>query len=225
MVALIGPSGSGKSTLLKLIAGLDVADSGEVRVLGEVVQAAGRRAARDGAARARTGMIFQKPNLVGRLDLAANVALGALQSMPSWRALTGAWPLNVRADVTAALSRVELLDKASQRASRLSGGEQQRGALARLLVQRAELVLADEPVAALDPVSARRVMDTLAMLNGRDGLTVIVSLHQIEHARRYCPRTIALSGAVIAYDGPTTGLDMARLTAIYGPEIQEAVIA
>jgi phosphonate transport system ATP-binding protein len=189
------------------------------------VQREGRLAPRSGAVRARTGLIFQKPNLVGRLDLFTNVALGGVQALAPWRSLTGTWPRGLRAAVLDALARTGLADKAGRRASLLSGGEQQRGALARLLVQRARLVLADEPVAALDPVAAHRVMETLTALNRQDGLTVVVSLHQISQARRHCPRVIALSDGQIAYDGPTEGLDMGRLAQIYGPDIEAAVIA
>jgi phosphonate transport system ATP-binding protein len=123
----------------------------------------------------------------------------------------------------AALDRVGVAEQAGQRAGQLSGGQQQRGAIARALVQQAEVILADEPVASLDPVSARRVMDILRELNQRDRLTVVVSLHQLDHARRYCDRVVALAGGRIAFDGAPGELTPARLAAIYGPEYEDAL--
>jgi phosphonate transport system ATP-binding protein len=122
----------------------------------------------------------------------------------------------------AALVRVGVADQAGQRANTLSGGQQQRGAIARTLVQQAEIILADEPVASLDPVAARRVMEILRALNRQDGLTVLVTLHQVDHALRYCDRVIALKGGRIAYDGPASGLGHDILIDIYGPEFQDA---
>jgi phosphonate transport system ATP-binding protein len=113
-------------------------------------------------------------------------------------------------------------DAAGQRANTLSGGQQQRGAIARALVQKARIILADEPVASLDPVSARRVMDILRALNREDGLTVLVTLHQVDYALRYCDRVVALRSGAIAYDGPTPGLTRERLIEIYGPEFEDA---
>jgi len=121
----------------------------------------------------------------------------------------------------AALQRVGVADCAGQKASTLSGGQQQRGAIARALVQKAEALLADEPVASLDPVAARRVMQLLSDLNREDGLAVVVTLHQVDYAMRYCPRIVALKDGKVAYDGPSLGLDKAALVDIYGPEIQE----
>jgi phosphonate transport system ATP-binding protein len=121
----------------------------------------------------------------------------------------------------AALARVGVADFAAQRAGTLSGGQQQRGAIARALVQKAEVVLADEPVASLDPVAARRVMEILKELNEADGLTVLVSLHQVDYALRYCRRILALKDGRIVYDGPPAGLDRGRLVDIYGPEFED----
>ncbi|HBI20608.1 MAG TPA: phosphonate ABC transporter ATP-binding protein, partial [Brevundimonas sp.] len=122
----------------------------------------------------------------------------------------------------AALHRVGVSDYAAQRANTLSGGQQQRGAIARAIVQGAKAILADEPVASLDPVSARKVMELLVELNKRDGLGVIVTLHQVDYAIRYCDRVIALQGGKIVYDGPSTALDQKRLIEIYGPEFEDA---
>jgi phosphonate transport system ATP-binding protein len=122
----------------------------------------------------------------------------------------------------AALHRVGVSDYAAQRANTLSGGQQQRGAIARAIVQGAQAVLADEPVASLDPVSARKVMELLVELNQRDGMGVIVTLHQVDYAIRYCERVIALKAGKIVYDGPATELDAKTLVDIYGPEFEDA---
>ena len=224
MVALIGPSGSGKSTLLRSISGLQSIDGGKgtITVFGETVQKDGRVTGAVRKARGRLGMIFQQFNLVGRLSLFSNVMLGALGRLPTWKGLIGLWPRADKDKAMAALHRVGVSDYAAQRANTLSGGQQQRGAIARAIVQGAKAILADEPVASLDPVSARKVMELLVELNKRDGMGVIVTLHQVDYAIRYCDRVIALQGGRIVYDGPSTALDQKRLIEIYGPEFEDA---
>ena len=224
MVALIGPSGSGKSTLLRSITGLQSIDAGKgtIQVFGETVQKDGRVTGAVRKARGKLGMIFQQFNLVGRLSLFSNVMLGALGRLPGWKGLLGLWPQADKDKAMAALHRVGVSDYAAQRANTLSGGQQQRGAIARAIVQGAKAILADEPVASLDPVSARKVMELLVELNKRDGLGVIVTLHQVDYAIRYCDRVIALQGGKIVYDGPSTALDQKRLIEIYGPEFEDA---
>ncbi|PZT98722.1 MAG: phosphonate ABC transporter ATP-binding protein [Brevundimonas sp.] len=224
MVALIGPSGSGKSTLLRSITGLQSIDPGKgtIEVFGETVQKDGRMTGAVRRARGKLGMIFQQFNLVGRLSLFSNVMLGALGRLPSWQGLLGLWPQADKDKAMAALHRVGVSDYAAQRANTLSGGQQQRGAIARAIVQGAKAILADEPVASLDPVSARKVMELLVELNKRDGMGVIVTLHQVDYAIRYCDRVIALQGGKIVYDGPSTALDQKRLIEIYGPEFEDA---
>jgi phosphonate transport system ATP-binding protein len=226
MIALIGASGSGKSTLLRAIAGLTVIDSGYGRIdaFGERLQENGRLTDRAAAARARMGFIFQQFNLVGRLSLFTNAALGSLGRIGFWRGLFGLWPDETKADAMSALTRMDLAASAGQRAGTLSGGQQQRAAIARALVQGAEAILADEPVASLDPVSARRVMDILRRLNRDDGLTVLVTLHQVDYALRFCDRVVALKAGKVVYDGPTGGLDRGRLVDIYGPEFEDAYL-
>jgi phosphonate transport system ATP-binding protein len=223
MIALIGPSGSGKSTLLRSISALQTIDGGEgaISAFGGPVQQNGRVASGVGKTRTRIGMIFQQFNLVGRLTLFTNVALGSLGRIPAWRGLLGLWPAETRQTVMAALNRFGLADYAGQRANTLSGGQQQRGAIARALVQKAKIILADEPVASLDPVSARRVMEILAELNKTDGLTVLVTLHQVDYALRYCKRIVALKAGQIVYDGPPAGLTKPKLIDIYGPEFED----
>ncbi len=223
MVALIGPSGSGKSTLLRSITGLvNIDPGGRIEVFGETVQANGRTTGAIRRARSRLGMIFQQFNLVGRLSLFSNVMLGALGRIPAWKGLLGLWPQEDRIRAMRALHRVGVADYAAQRANTLSGGQQQRGAIARAIVQGARAILADEPVASLDPVSARKVMEMLVELNARDGMGVLVTLHQVDYAIRYCNRVVALKGGKLVYDGPATGLDHERLIEIYGPEFEDA---
>jgi phosphonate transport system ATP-binding protein len=224
MVGLIGPSGAGKSTLLRAINGLAVLDGGEgaIEACGAVVQRAGRIADDVRRTRARIGMVFQQFNLVGRLSLFTNAALGLLGRTPFWRGLLGLWSLAEKTAVMAALARVGVAEQAGQRASTLSGGQQQRGAIARALVQEAEIILADEPVASLDPVAARHVMDLLSELNRERGLTVVVSLHQVDYALRYCRRVVALKAGRVVFDGPSESLNAARLAEIYGAEIDDA---
>jgi phosphonate transport system ATP-binding protein len=216
--ALIGPSGSGKSTLLRAIARLAQLDPGaELRTLGAVVEADDR------SLRRRIGFVAQASNLVGPLTLYSNVAMGGLGAVPLWRGLVGAWPKDLEARVDAALTRVGLADFAGARARTLSGGQQQRGAVARALVQGAELLLADEPIAALDPVSGNRVMALLSDINEKEGVTIVVSLHHIPVAQRWCRRIVALKDGAIAFDGPASSLSLAALRDIYGPEIEDAL--
>lgn len=228
MVALIGASGSGKSTLIRALAGLIPVDvsrhggdaSGHIYILGQPVQRGGRiRCSR--ALRARIGVIFQQFNLVPRLSLLTNVCFGLLGRLPLIRGTAGRFSDDDKRVAMHALSRVGIADHALRRASELSGGQQQRGAIARSLVQGAELLIADEPIASLDPASSRRVMDLISDMNRNDGLTVLVSLHQVEYAMKYCPRTIALKDGKVAYDGPSSALTPAFLNNIYGAESEE----
>lgn len=228
MVGLVGASGSGKSTLLRHLAGLVLADRGAdaglVRVLGRDVQYGGRLAPGVRQVRARVGVVFQQFNLVGRLPVVTNVLAGSLSRLPLWRTLLGLFPREETWRAFAALDRVGILPTAYQRASTLSGGQQQRAAIARALVQGASVVLADEPVASLDPESARQVLDALAELNG-DGTTVLVSLHQVELARRYCRRVVGLRAGRIVFDGPPGSLTDAVLAGIYGAAVPAVAAA
>ena len=224
LVALIGASGSGKSTLLRHIAGLNAADptgSSLIEVRGRTVQRRGRIASNVRDIRADIGFVFQQFNLVGRLPVLTNVLTGLLHRVPTWRSLLKHFHRDeIRASLEA-LARVGMSEHALQRASTLSGGQQQRVAIARTLVQRASIILADEPIASLDPKSARRVMDILAAINSEDGTTVVVSLHQVEMALYYCPRTIAMSYGQIVYDGPSRALTLPLLQQLYGAEADE----
>lgn len=221
MVALIGASGSGKSTLIRAMAGLvpiDADDGGTITIAGMPMQKDGRIAADAAAIRARVGVVFQQFNLVPRLSVLTNVCLGGLGRIPRWRGTLGWFGPDERRRAMQALARVGIAEHALKRGSQLSGGQQQRAAIARALVQNAEIILADEPIASLDPSSSRRVMDSLAELNRRDGITIVVCLHQVEYALAYCSRTIALKGGRVAFDGPTETLTPEFLTELYGAE-------
>jgi phosphonate transport system ATP-binding protein len=223
MIALIGPSGSGKSTLLRSISALQTIDGGAGRIeaFGSPVQENGRISGDVRRIRTRIGFIFQQFNLVGRLSLFTNVVLGSLGRIDTWRGVLGLWPEETKVAAMAALARVGVADYAAQRANTLSGGQQQRGAIARALVQKAKIILADEPVASLDPVAARKVMESLRDLNRQDGLTVVVTLHQVDYALRYCDRVVALKAGRIVYDGPADRLETKQLIDIYGPEFED----
>ncbi|UNG19575.1 phosphonate ABC transporter ATP-binding protein [Stutzerimonas zhaodongensis] len=226
MVALIGASGSGKSTLLRHIAGLACGDraGGHIQVLGREVQSAGRLNADVRRLRADIGYIFQQFNLVNRLSVLDNVLLGFLGRMPRWRGSLGMFSTEQKQQALAALDRVGLAHRAEQRASTLSGGQQQRVAIARALTQQAEVILADEPIASLDPESARKVMDILADINRLDGKTVVVTLHQVDYALRYCQRAVALKDGRIHYDGACADLDSRLLNDLYGADLDASLL-
>lgn len=209
-VAVMGPSGAGKSTLVRTINGLEAPSGGAVRVGGVEV---GPRTVR--AVRSRVGMVFQGFNLVDRLSVTTNVLTGRL-SRRSW--LGSVLYLFREEDLRVAheaLERVGLVDKAWERADRLSGGQRQRVGIARALAQRPEVILADEPVASLDPVTAREIMALLREINRRDGITVVVNLHQPELIRAYADRVIGMNAGAIVFDGPPGALDGTALNRIY----------
>lgn len=221
MVALIGASGSGKSTLLRHLPGFLTADSGEIDVLDQTVQAGGKLMPSFRQVRSRIGFVFQQFNLVNRLPVITNVLIGQLHQTPWWRSLFMRFTLAQRQKALEALASVGIEQTAWQRASTLSGGQQQRAALARCLVQGARLILADEPIASLDPESSRKVMELLKDMNEQHKCTVLVSLHQVEFAVRYCPRTIALNAGRVVFDGPSSALTPAMLAALYGSAASE----
>lgn len=219
MVALIGASGSGKSTLLRHIAGLMPGDrvaEAQIAVNGRMVQQQGRIARGIRETRAGIGFVFQQFNLVGRMQVLTNVMAGNLGRMPLWRTMLRLFTDDQRRIAVAALERVGIAQCAFQRASTLSGGQQQRAAIARALVQRAEVILADEPIASLDPESSRKVMETLADINAADNVTVVVSLHQVDFALKYCRRVIALRDGRVMFDGAAASVSTALLRGIYG---------
>lgn len=224
MVALIGASGSGKSTLLRHVAGLMAADGtpgSVIEVAGCCVQREGRIQRDVRRIRSQVGFVFQQFNLVDRLPVLVNVLVGRLHAMPWWRSWTRWFNAQERALALDALARVGIAECQAQRASTLSGGQQQRAAIARTLVQGAKVVLADEPIASLDPEASRKVMEILARINREDGSTVVVSLHQVDMALRYCPRVVALHQGRVVYDGPSRELTPALLRSLYGMQADE----
>lgn len=224
MVALIGASGSGKSTLMRHMAGLIAADGQSdslIEIDGSCVQRGGRVHRDIRQVRAKVGFVFQQFNLVDRLPVMVNVLVGMLHRMPWWRSLFRIFSTHERAQALDALQRVGIAECFAQRASTLSGGQQQRAAIARALVQGAKVVLADEPIASLDPESSRKVMEILSRINKEDQCTVIVSLHQVEMALKYCPRVIALHQGRVVFDGASSLLTPPILRELYGVHADE----
>jgi phosphonate transport system ATP-binding protein len=213
MVGIIGRSGAGKSTLLRLINRL--IEPSEGRILCDGTDVTSLRGKQLRAWRARTAMIFQQFNLVNRLDVLTNVMCGRLHEMPTPCVLKW-FTATERALAVRALDRLGMADVAMNRADALSGGQQQRVAIARALMQQPRIVLADEPIASLDPLNARLVMDALADINQRDGITVLTNLHTLDTARAYCRRIIGMSAGRIVFDGPPEALTEGVVHDIYG---------
>lgn len=218
MVAVVGLSGSGKSSMIRTLNGLVPVTSGTVEVGGHDVTTARGRALR--ALRGEVGMIFQSFNLAGRATVLQNVLVGRVAHAPTWRTLAGVHTARDRAVAYEALDRVGMLDRAWHRASHLSGGQQQRVAIARALAQQPRAVLADEPVASLDPPTAHGVMADLRRVNRELGLTVVVNLHLLDLAREYGTRLVGLRAGQVVYDGPAAGASDAVFEDIYGRSIR-----
>ena len=210
---LLGLSGSGKSTLLRHINGLQQPTAGEIETLGVAVHAAGSKELR--ALRTRVGMVFQHFHLVGSMSVLENVCTGALSSLNGPRYGLLMYPRSVKERAMEHLARVGLADKAFQRADTLSGGQQQRVAIARALIQEPEVLLADEPVASLDPVSSAGVMELLREISAELGLTVICSLHQVELAMDFGDRIVGLRSGKVVLDQGANGLDRDEILKIY----------
>ncbi len=227
MVALIGASGSGKSTLLRHLSGLSCGDRhapSSIQVLGHSVQSTGSLSSQVRRLRSDIGCIFQQFNLVGRLSVLNNVLIGRLGRMQRWRGSLGLFNAQEKELAMSALERVGLADFAHRRASTLSGGQQQRVAIARALTQEAEVILADEPIASLDPESARKVMDILADINETDRKTVVVTLHQVDYAVRYCQRVVALKAGRIHFDGSVHALGSSFLNELYDGDLDTSLL-
>jgi phosphonate transport system ATP-binding protein len=212
-VALIGPSGAGKSSLLRCLNGLVEPTAGEVVVDGERVIGASEEELR--RVRARVGFVFQQFNLLRRLTVLENVLVGLLAHTPKWRSLLAWFPPRDVARARGALERVGLEGLAARRADTLSGGQQQRVAIARALVQEPRIILADEPMASLDPALAHTVMELLRRINGEDGITVITSLHVLELAVTYGRRVVGLRDGRVVHDGPPESLTPAAANLIF----------
>ncbi len=220
-VGVIGRSGAGKSTTLRMINRLTEPSRGGIRYEGVDVTALTGRALRDW--RRRCAMIFQQFNLVGRLDVLDNVLMGRLTHATPWRSLTKMWSREDRAIAMAALEQMDIANLAAQRADNLSGGQQQRVAICRALVQEPEIVLADEPVASLDPRNAAIVMDALQRVNRHFGLTVLCNLHSLDLARLYCDRLVGMAAGRVVFDDVPAALTDGVARELYGLEANEVM--
>lgn len=222
-VALIGLSGSGKSTLLRCVNRLIEPTAGRIVWNGQDITAINDEEIR--YLRRRIGFIFQQFNLVKRSPVITNVLAGRLGYTNPMYSLFDFFPPEEKAKALANLERVGISEQAFKRADELSGGQQQRVAIARALMQDPELMLADEPVASLDPATSHSVMQYLELLNKEDGLTVLCSLHFLSLARAYADRVIALKDGKLEFDGPPKDIDNARFKEIYGEDAVEVGIS
>ena len=214
MVGIIGRSGAGKSTLLRLTNRLICPTSGGI-VFGDLdVSALRGKALLDW--RARCAMIFQQFNLIPRLDVMTNVMLGRANRMSAVASVFKLFTDDDRRRALLALERLGIVETALQQAATLSGGQQQRVAIARALVQEPEIILADEPIASLDPLNAKLVMDALKRINEEEGITVVCNLHTLDTARTYCERVIGMRHGRVVFDGPSTDLTTDAAREIYG---------
>jgi phosphonate transport system ATP-binding protein len=214
MVGVIGRSGAGKSTLLRLVNRLLDPTRGAIHFKNIAITDLQGRELR--AWRRRCAMIFQQFNLVNRLDVITNVLMGRLSYHWTIPSLVKRFTTAERALALRALERLDMLPQALQRADTLSGGQQQRVAIARALVQEPEIILADEPIASLDPGNATRVMAALHAINSEDGMTVICNLHTLDTARAYCDRILGMANGELVFDGPPAALSPEILRQIYG---------
>jgi phosphonate transport system ATP-binding protein len=216
VTAIIGPSGTGKSTLIRCINRLVEPSGGSILMDGQDLVPLRGRALR--LARRRIGMVFQEYNLVERLSVMENLLSGRLGYVPLWRAWLRRYP---QADIDRAfalLDAVGLPDHATRRADALSGGQRQRVGIARALMQRPALLLADEPTSSLDPRTAVEVMELLTRLTADEGVPVIVNIHNVELAKRFCGRIIGMHQGSVVFDGPPEAIEPRHLTQIYGGE-------
>jgi phosphonate transport system ATP-binding protein len=222
MVGIIGRSGAGKSTFLRLINRLIEPTQGTIQHRGITIGALrGRQLC---AWRARCAMIFQQFNLVNRLDVLTNVLIGRLNYHWTLPTLVQCFSAAERALALRALQRLDLLPQALQRADTLSGGQQQRVAIARAIVQEPQLILADEPIASLDPHNATRVMTALRAINREDGITVICNLHALEMARTFCDGIIGMAHGRVVFDGSAAALTAAAVREVYGTDEESAEV-
>lgn len=213
ITVLLGLSGSGKSTLLRHINGLHTPTSGTVRVLGQDVSSLKKKELRH--LRKDIGVIFQSFNLVGPMSVLENVCTGALGELKGPRLSLMMYPKTIKQEAMETLERVGLAERAHQRADTLSGGQQQRAAIARALMQHPKILLADEPVAALDPVSSQTVISLLERICREDGLTVISSLHQVQLSIDFADRIVGLQAGRVGFDRPTEGMTAETANEIY----------
>ena len=216
-VAIIGLSGAGKSTLLRTINRMHDISEGSLTVNGQEVNDLSGKDLRK--FRRKVGMVFQSFNLVTRTTVINNVLTSRVPDMPLWKSIIGLYSKEDKVIALEALDKVGILDKAYVRADQLSGGQQQRVALARTLAQKPEIILADEPVAALDPITAKQVMDDFKKINKELNMSVLINIHHVDLALKYADRVIGIKAGEIVYDGPATKVDSEVLKQIYGREL------
>ena len=220
-VAIIGLSGAGKSTLIRTINRMHDITDGTLTVDG--VNVMELKGARLRQFRRNIGMIFQSFNLVTRTTVIKNVLTSRVPELPFWRALLGAYPKKDKLEALEALDKVGILDKAFVRADQLSGGQQQRVALARTLAQNPKIILADEPVASLDPVTAKQVMDDFRRINREMNISVLINIHHVDLALQYADRVIGIKAGDVVYDGPASEVNEAVLAEVYGGQFEAGV--
>ena len=213
-VAIIGLSGAGKSTLLRTINRMHDISEGSLTVNGQEVNDLSGKDLRK--FRRKVGMVFQSFNLVTRTTVINNVLTSRVPDMPLWKSIIGLYSKEDKVIALEALDKVGILDKAYVRADQLSGGQHQRVALARTLAQKPEIILADEPVAALDPITAKQVMDDFKKINKELNMSVLINIHHVDLALKYADRVIGIKAGEIVYDGPSTEVDSEVLKQIYG---------
>lgn len=213
-VAIIGLSGAGKSTLIRCINRMHDINSGTLLVNDVNVSQLKGKEIRE--FRKNIGMIFQSFNLVTRSTVLKNVLVSSVPDMPLWRRVLGIFPKEDKIRALEALDNVGILDKVYTRVDQLSGGQQQRVALARTLARKPGIILADEPVASLDPVTAKSVMEDLRRINREMNVSILLNIHHVELALEYCDRVIGIRQGEIVYDGPTDVVDQSILDEIYG---------
>lgn len=221
-VAIIGPSGAGKSTLLRCVNQLVTVSSGDVRFDGVSIPRLRGQALR--RQRTQIGMIFQHYNLVSRLSVIENVLHGRLGYKGSLAGMFGIYSEDEKRDALRIIESVGLEEQCYKRCDQLSGGQKQRVGIARALVQRPKMLLCDEPIASLDPSSAKTIMDTLQSINRTTGITVLVNLHQVDVALRYASRIIGVNRGRIVYDGSPDRLSNEQIHQIYGSEAGELML-
>ena len=220
-VAIIGLSGAGKSTLIHTINRMHDITDGTLTV--DDVNVMELKGARLRQFRRNIGMIFQSFNLVTRTTVIKNVLTSRVPELPFWRALLGAYPKKDKLEALEALDKVGILDKAFVRADQLSGGQQQRVALARTLAQNPKIILADEPVASLDPVTAKQVMDDFRRINREMNISVLINIHHVDLALQYADRVIGIKAGEVVYDGPASEVNEAVLAEVYGGQFEAGV--
>lgn len=220
-VGVIGRSGAGKSTLLRMINRLLDVSGGSIRWNGQdVTQLKGAELR---AWRMRCAMVFQQFNIVGRLDVLTNVLMGRLNHTSQFRSLLKLWSDEDKAIAISALEQFDMMPLAGQRAESLSGGQQQRVAICRALVQEPDIILADEPIASLDPRNTRLVMDSLMRLNKHFGITVLCNLHDLDIAKDYCTRLVGMAQGRVVFDGAPEALTESVAREFYGLEADDAM--